>query len=221
MDRSPGGLLAAWNVGRRVADRWLWRGLSFQVNGGECLGVVGPSGVGKTLLLRALSRLDPLAEGEITLDGQPSLHMPVPEYRARVLFVHQHPQLLEGTVADNFHAVFALRVHRDRVFDRDEAARMLERLGRSGEMLDQRVDGLSGGERQSVALARALLCGPEILLLDEPTASLDGGMAARVEGEVAAWRAGAPGRACLWVSHDPAQIARVSDRQLTLAAPNA
>lgn len=213
-------ILSAEEIGRRVGERWLWRGLSFGVSPGDCLGVMGPSGVGKTLLLRALARLDRLDEGGLQLMGRPGTEWPAPEYRARVMFVHQHPELLEGTVDENMRAVFELHVRRGAVYEAARAAEWLERLGRSAAILGQRVDELSGGERQSVALARAFLCGPDVLLLDEPTASLDGALAGRAEEAVAAWLAEGR-RAALWVSHDPAQISRVATRCLRLGAGDA
>jgi putative ABC transport system ATP-binding protein len=213
-------ILNAENLGRRVGERWLWRNLSFDVNGGRCVGVVGPSGVGKTLLLRALARLDPLMEGEIRLDGRAAERWPAPEYRSRVMFVHQRPVLLEGTVEDNLRAVFALHAHRARAYDAERAVDLLGRLGRGPEMLERRVEDLSGGERQGVALARALLCDPEILLLDEPTASLDAASVRLVEDLLAHWRGEGGRRACLWVSHDPEQIARVADERLRLGDAN-
>lgn len=214
-------ILSAHNLGRRVDRGWLWRGLSLQLDAGECLGVAGPSGVGKTLLLRALARLDPLDEGALTLAGRPAAEWPAPEYRARVLFVHQRPELLEGTVDENLRAVLGLRARRGQGFSDGRAADWLTRLGRSPSLLRQRVEGLSGGERQSAALARALLCGPDILLLDEPTSSLDGALARRAEQAVTAWLAEGPGRAALWVSHDPGQVARVAGRRLDMESRDA
>jgi putative ABC transport system ATP-binding protein len=91
----------------------------------------------------------------------------------------------------------------------------LERLGRPPSFLDLEASHLSGGEAQLMALLRALQLDPDVLLLDEPTASLDAATTERVEQLLRRWLAEAP-RACLLVSHDGAQLRRLAGRQLPL-----
>ena len=85
------------------------------------------------------------------------------------------------------------------------------------DFLDKRASELSGGEAQIAALIRVLQLAPDVLLLDEPTASLDPASAREIEALVDAWFAGNPARASIWVSHDPEQALRVGARQLTMA----
>lgn len=210
-------ILVADGLGRRVGDRWLWQDLSFELRPGETLAVSGPSGSGKTLLLRVLALLDHLDAGSVALRGRATADWSVPVYRARVLYLHQRPALWDGTVEENFARPFHFRSRHDRAYDRDRAARLLASVGRPAAMLDQPVDRLSGGESQIVALVRALLVEPSVLLLDEPTASLDDEAALRVETLLAGWKTGGPERAIVWVSHSPTQRDRVADRRLVLA----
>ncbi|HEY8415573.1 MAG TPA: ATP-binding cassette domain-containing protein, partial [Thermaerobacter sp.] len=102
-------------------------------------------------------------------------------------------------------------------FDRERALELLEALGREAGFLQRPVTALSGGEAQITALVRALLVDPQILLLDEPTASLDEATARAAEDLIARWREAGPARACIWTSHDRDQLRRVVDRQVALA----
>ncbi|AKU89740.1 ABC transporter ATP-binding protein [Vulgatibacter incomptus] len=209
-------LLVMEGLGRRLEGSWIFRGLSFEVRAGEKLALAGPSGAGKTLLLRTLAGLDRMDEGELELEGVPFRQWSAPAWRSRICYLHQRPALLPGTVEENLRRPFLLEVHRGREFDRELAEELLGRLGRDPALLTQRASTLSGGEAQIVALVRALLLAPRVLLLDEPTASLDRETAGRAETVIDGWISEAEGRALVWTSHEPAQLERIASRRIEL-----
>ncbi len=212
-------LVTVQDLGRRHPDgsRWLFHEIGFEVRPGDRLALVGPTGSGKSLVLRAVALLDPVDQGTIDWCGEAVADSCVPEYRSRVLYLQQRSPLLEGTVEDNLRMPFSLRVRKHRSFERQPVDDLLRDLGRQGNLLAQRTTELSGGERQLVALLRALLCEPTVLLLDEPSAALDPESTAALERCVQGWySAASTDRAYIWVSHDPAQASRVSDRILNL-----
>ena len=210
-------LLIARGLGRAVEGRWLWRSVDVTVAPGERLAITGPSGSGKTLLLRVLAGLDQPDEGEVELEGRAHADWSMPRYRARVAYLPQRPAMLEGSVEANLRRPFGLRLHRGRAFPSERARATLARLGRSDGFLHQPATELSGGEAQLVALLRVLLIEPRLLLLDEPSASLDDKTTAALEALVEAWLDEQPGRAVVWTSHRRSQLARVTQREVALA----
>jgi putative ABC transport system ATP-binding protein len=209
-------LLQARGLGFAVEGRTLWRDLDLTLHAGERLAVTGESGSGKTLLLRTLAGLEPVQTGELIFHDRPLSDWPMPTYRARVVYIAQRPALPEGQVEAALRVPFQFRVRRDQRFPLDRARELLTMLGREESFLQQRTDRLSGGEAQIVAMMRALLVAPDILLLDEPTASLDARTVAAVEGLVSSWMQEKTQRACIWTSHDRQQLERISDRVLSL-----
>jgi len=194
-------------VATLALEGFRWHGLGpldLSIPAGTCVAVAGSSGTGKTLLLRAVADLDP-HEGTARLDGVACASLPAPLWRRRVTYVPAESRWWATRVAAHFRAPAAPAL----------AAR-LARLGLPATALDWEVARLSTGERQRLGLARALEGEPGALLLDEPTANLDAGSAARVEAEVAADRAG-NGTAVLWVAHDAALARRVAVRRLCIA----
>ena len=174
--------------------------LSFWLAGGECVCVSGPSGAGKSLLLRALADLDP-HEGRVSLNGMPCSSFAAAAWRKRVALLPPESAWWADLVGAHFPSV-------------DET--LLGAVGLGNEVMSWSVDRMSSGERQRLALVRLLSNRPEVLLLDEPTANLDPQNVERVEALVASLREHQR-IAVLWVSHDPAQIERVSSRQLELS----
>lgn len=193
---------------------------SFEVRPGETVALVGPSGAGKSTLLSVLLGFTGPAGGRALVDGRDIASLDPASWRQRIAWVPQQPHLFAGSIAEN------VRLARP---DADEAAvraaladagaldfvdalpeGMASRLGESGA-------GLSAGQRQRLALARAFLADRPILLLDEPTANLDG---ATEEAVVAAVRRLAAGRTVLLVVHRPALLA-VADRVVRLPDPAA
>ncbi|HYS63852.1 MAG TPA: ATP-binding cassette domain-containing protein [Paraburkholderia sp.] len=214
-------LVLADGIVRRDALRGqtLLQPTTFALHAGDRVAITGPSGSGKSVFLRALALLDPLDAGRIMWHGTPVGRAAIPRYRRNVAYIRQRPALLDGSVEDNLRYPFGLRAYRDVRFDRARAASLVGEAGRAGDFLDKRASELSGGEAQIVALIRVLQLAPEVLLLDEPTASLDPGSSHAIEGLVRAWFDADPGRhASMWVSHDPAQAARMSERHLTMHA---
>lgn len=177
-------MLRVENLGKRykTGDQAL-NGVSFEVRAGQVVGLIGPSGAGKSTLIRCVNRLvEPTAgkillnETDITSLGRTSLR----RVRRRIGMIFQEYALVERlTVMENVLSgrlgyVGFLRSWLRRYPDEDveEAFRLLDRVGLA-DMVDKRADELSGGQRQRVGICRALIQGPELLLVDEPTASLD------------------------------------------------
>lgn len=167
---------------------------------GECVCIEGGSGSGKTLLLRAIADLDP-HQGEVRSDGIACSTMSAPQWRRKVALVVAESQWWFDRVGDHFD---------DGVDDE-----WMDAVGLPADALDWEVARCSTGERQRLALLRALTGRPQVLLLDEPTGNLDDESTQRVEGVLDAYRQ-RHGAAMLWVSHDQRQIARVAQRSLTL-----
>jgi len=176
--------------------------LSFEVAAGECLAVEGPSGAGKTLLLRAIADLDP-TPGQVFLSGAERNDMSAPQWRRSVRYCPAEPAWWSDTPHEAFRSASAGR-----------AERLLHSLGLNPAVFDRPVAALSTGERQRLALARALLDEPQVLLLDEPTAALDPQAAALVE-ELIRYQTLA-GRCAMLVSHDQGQIERLAHARLLL-----
>ncbi|MER5941286.1 thiol reductant ABC exporter subunit CydD [Streptomyces sp. NPDC001928] len=190
--------------------------VSFAVEPGETIALVGPSGAGKSTLLNVLLGFVRPTEGRVLVGGADLTELDLAQWRSRIAWVPQRPHLYAGTIAEN------VRLARP---DADDAA-VRRALADAGALefvdaLPEGVDtvlgedgaGLSAGQRQRLALARAFLADRPVLLLDEPTAALDGATESEV---VEAVRRLAVGRTVLLVVHRPALLG-VADRVVRLA----
>jgi len=174
--------------------------LSFELFGGDCIGITGPSGCGKTRFLRVLADLDP-CQGEIILQGQSIRKIKAYKWRRKVALLPTESQWWFDRVGDHFDT-----------YDID----LLQLLGFEPSVMDWPVHRLSSGEKQRLALIRLLANHPLVLLLDEPTTNLDRHHIGNVETIIRHLLE--EHRICvIWVGHDRNQLLRVADQVFTIA----
>ncbi|MEK6249190.1 MAG: ATP-binding cassette domain-containing protein [Planctomycetales bacterium] len=180
---------------------------SLNILKGQVFCILGPTGSGKSTLLRLLASLDPTTNGEIRFNGSATSHGSMPlEIRRRIAMVFQRPQLLRCSVRANVE--YGLRMRKQIPLQSERVDQILQRLELSS-LSSQSASTLSGGQIQLVALARAFVLEPKLLLLDEPCANLDPARVALVE-EVVAELNKKHGTTIIWTTHNVFQAQRVA-----------
>ncbi|WP_290560487.1 ATP-binding cassette domain-containing protein [Aestuariivita sp.] len=196
-------LMTARGLGCSIKGQRLVRDVDLTIRQGRRTVVLGPNGAGKSVLLRLLHGLLPASEGTVLWRGNP-LGADAQDGQAMVF---QRPVMLRRSVLANLN--FALKVRGFRGPERARrAAQALEMAGLD-HLAKRPARVLSGGEQQRLAIARALATGPDLLLLDEPTASLDPAATARIEALIG--QAHASGVTIVMVTHDRGQAQRLAD----------
>jgi len=147
-------------------------GVDLEINKGEITALIGPSGAGKTSLIRLLNRLDDPIDGQVLYQSRPIAEYPVRQLRRQVGFVFQTPVMFPGTVRDNL--LQASKLSGDTKSDLEERVEEVMALAEvESSLADRDGDRLSVGQKQRVNIARAMMTSPEVLLMDEPTSALD------------------------------------------------
>lgn len=203
----PQPLFSFDDVSVRFGDASALHDVCLEIPADGVTALVGPSGAGKSTLLRLCNRLEVPTAGTVSFLGEDTAGLDPLVLRRRVGMVFQRPALFPGTVRDN------LQVARPGVGD-DRCTTVLERAGLPAAFLDRVADELSGGEAQRACLARTLVTEPEVLLMDEPTASLDPAAVADLERSTR--QLAGDGVILVWVTHDLAQARRIADRHVVL-----
>ena len=194
--------LALERVSVEIDDALVLADVELAVDEAAITVLLGPSGAGKSTLLRLCNRLEVPTRGIVRYRGDDIAGLDPLWLRRRVGMVFQRPTPFPGTVADN------LAVAAPDASD-VEVAESLQRAALPSAFLHRDVDGLSGGEAQRACLARTLITRPDVLLMDEPTASVDADNVGLLEA--AARDLVRHGTTIVWVTHDLAQADRVAD----------
>jgi len=201
-------MLALTDITLNYEGRTILNNASLSVARGEIVSLVGPSGSGKTTLLRVIAGLEQPSQGNVVIDGKPMTG--VPTHKRDVGLVFQDNQLFPHLcVFDNI--AYSLRIKRvSKALQIEKVNEMLSLVGME-DLARRDVDNLSGGEAKRIAVARALVADPFILLLDEPLTGLDAELRDRLLEDMGALLR-TRGTTVVHVTHDHNEAARLSDR---------
>lgn len=183
--------------------------LSHTINKGDFLLLKGPSGGGKSTMLRLIARFEEPCSGMLYFNGKPAIEYAPQEYRRQVCLVQQTPTLISGTVRENLLLPFSFAANQSVPQPSDSVLReKLQGLLLGGVSLDTAAKTLSVGQKQRLCLVRSMLLEPQVLLMDEPTSALD--PESRTIVEEATEELCRQGVTVLWVSHNEFEPNEVS-----------
>lgn len=193
-------------------DSMILKGISFDVEKGDCISIIGPSGSGKSTLLKLCADLIPLSSGAIYFKEKCYTSYNPIELRRKISYCIQIPQLFGKNVYENLEFPFKIRKEN---MDHKRVKELLERFNLNESFLQKDIHSLSGGEKQRVAIIRNLLYIPDILLLDEATSALDSKNAKLIEAYIE--ELNHLGVTVLWITHSMTQSEGIFNKRLTLA----
>lgn len=205
------------NIYKSFGELEVLKGVSLNINKGEIVSIVGKSGAGKTTLLQIIGTLDRPDSGSVLIDGTDVLNLKenaLAEFRNQHIgFIFQFHQLLpEFTALEN--VMMPALIHKDNERDaRARAEKLLNDLGLTDRM-SHKPNELSGGEKQRVAAARAMMMNPDVILADEPSGSLDEANKRELHALLQEMRSRF-GQTIVIVTHDK-ELAAISDRVIEL-----
>ncbi len=200
------------NVYKLYGSKRVLNKLNLDVEEGEFLVILGPSGMGKSTLLRTTVGIEDITAGKIVLDGEDISKLP-PNKRNIAMVFQNYALYPNMTVYQNIN--FPLKMAK---FDKGEAKRKIEAIAETlkiGDVLERNINQLSGGQKQRVALARALVRDPKIFLLDEPLSNLDARVRFTARAELKKIQKEL-GHTFVYVTHDQTEAATLSDRVAVL-----
>lgn len=207
------GTIEVHNLVASYGDKRVLKGIDLTIGAGQVVAIVGPSGCGKTTFLRCLNRLLPPSckiEGSVMLDGEETRRMDPIALRRRIGMVFQKPNPFPMSIREN--VLYGLKAQGRRKSERDRAVEVsLVRAVLWDEVHDRLRDSahaLSLGQQQRLCIARALAVAPEVILMDEPAASLDPQSTSALEESIIAMKGD---YTVVIVTHDIAEARRVSD----------
>lgn len=196
------------NLSRKIGDNTIIDNFTFNFESHQIYNILGPSGAGKTSLLRLLNRLDEPTGGNILFHDKDQCEYTPSEIRQRIGYLFQTPYLFPETVRENL-------LYANDKLSEPEMMKLIEMVHLLRNFLDLKVDNLSIGEQQRIALARLLALNPDILLLDEPTSALDPTATEVIENlikEIVSQKE----FTVIFVTHNPEQALRMGGQALFL-----
>lgn len=201
-------MLELLNIGKSFSSQTALKGIHLSIAEGEFFSLLGPSGCGKTTLLRIIAGLEPASDGQILLNGQRVDHLPAQKRPFNMVF-QKYALFPHLTVAENI--AYGLKIKSWKKNSIDAKVGEVLALVGMADFWDRRPETLSGGQAQRIAVARALVNEPKVLLLDEPLSALDSKMREHMQKELRSLQKQL-GLTFICVTHDQEEALALSDR---------
>ncbi len=205
-------ILSIKDVFYNMGDLEILKGISFDIEKGDCISIVGQSGSGKSTLLKVCADMIPITSGNIYFNGKCYTSYNPIELRKKISYCLQTPELFGKSVCENLE--FPFKIRKEKV-NKQRIVKLLERFNIDESFLDKDIISLSGGEKQRISIIRNLLYTPDIILLDEATSSLDLENAKIVEEYVQ--ELNDLGVTVLWITHSMEQSEKIFNKRITIS----
>lgn len=205
-------ILSIKDVFYNMGDLEILKGISFDIEKGDCISIVGQSGSGKSTLLKVCADMIPITSGNIYFNGKCYTSYNPIELRKKISYCLQTPELFGKSVCENLE--FPFKIRKEKV-NKQRIVKLLERFNIDESFLDKDIISLSGGEKQRISIIRNLLYTPDIILLDEATSALDLENAKVVEEYIK--ELNDLGVTVLWITHSMEQSEKIFNKRITIS----